>query len=123
MAATLTDGRSSGGFAAPASQLLGCLSRVALGVTVCRLALYFGLKTRTLFGAISQTLLVSVVVTSFVGPILFQLLAYTFSLSSESFWYYQFIVETIGLGYTVWLFRWADRKLIARFRELAVPSA
>ncbi len=121
-ALALTDARSIETFFFALARLLGGLGRVATGLAVCRLGLYFGLKNRTTFGAVTQTLLIGVVTVTIGSEVLNELLALLgppglFPLATR-----RLISGAAGLGYAAFLFKWADQKLTSQFRRLA-PGA
>jgi hypothetical protein len=104
-------------------QLLSCASRVVTGLAVCRVALYFGLKTFSPFAAVAQTILYCVIavwVFTLIQGVLFSPLYSLFGF--VAFQFAQLFTTSLGVLYCLWLIRWTNRQLLLRFRELATKT-
>ncbi len=125
VSAILTTGFASNTWTFPVRQVISGILRVAQGLAVCRLGLFFGLKSPTLFGAILRCLSLGVFPVWLGNAIISILVAGLVPSLGGPFGVFtvQFFADILALAYAAYLIHWSQRQLVTGFRELAATRA
>src|SRR5206468_12497101 len=105
--------------------ILPFANRMLLVVAVCWLALFLGLRMRSTTQAIGYSLLWTVAVPAIGNYLPWFVLrprvsTNLFNVAPLWFWMVQYLPTLLSIAYSLTVAMWARRRLLTRFRELAV---